>query len=163
MLTRGQVAKRLGKSVATVRRLEGQALHPRRDARGVLRFDPDEVEAVAEGNAGESSRSGWLEAELDGREREEPAVGADKLVITAADFDERVRAAAAKLVRDELAHQDQERLRRESERAARERAEARAAGLEVVAMLESCSEEELAVLADDPEFSLLLNQLAGAD
>lgn len=49
MLTRSGVAKRLGKSLATVRRMEGYALHPTRDERGVHRFDPDEVEAVARG------------------------------------------------------------------------------------------------------------------
>src|SRR5436190_6464805 len=47
MMTRGQVARRLGKSVATVRRMEGSQLHPRRDAGGVLRFNPAEVERVA--------------------------------------------------------------------------------------------------------------------
>lgn len=49
MLTRSGVAKRLGKSLATVRRMEGVELHPTRDERGVHRFDPDEVEAVARG------------------------------------------------------------------------------------------------------------------
>jgi hypothetical protein len=100
MLTRGQVAKRLGKSVATVRRLEGRELHPRRDTKGVLRFDPEEVEAVAEGSVGGSTRSDWLEEELAARECDEPTVPApsDKLNITAAEFEERVRLAAAKLV-----------------------------------------------------------------
>jgi len=47
-MTRRQVAKRLGKSLATVRRLEGNRLHPVRDVRGVHHFDPDEVEALAQ-------------------------------------------------------------------------------------------------------------------
>lgn len=47
MLTRSQVAQRLGRSLATVRRLEGTVLHPQQDPQGVHRFDPDEVEAVA--------------------------------------------------------------------------------------------------------------------
>lgn len=47
MLTRSGVAKRLGKSIATVRRMEGAELHPIRDARGVLRFSVGEVERVA--------------------------------------------------------------------------------------------------------------------
>jgi hypothetical protein len=47
MLTRAQVAARLGKSIATVRRMEGTALHPRKDANGVHRFCPMEVTAVA--------------------------------------------------------------------------------------------------------------------
>jgi hypothetical protein len=46
-MTRQQVAKRLGKSLATVRRLEGGRLHAVADARGVHHFDPDEVEALA--------------------------------------------------------------------------------------------------------------------
>jgi hypothetical protein len=47
MLTRAQVAKRLGKSIATVRRLEGEQLHPRRDEAGTHRFDAGEVERLA--------------------------------------------------------------------------------------------------------------------
>jgi len=46
-MTRQQVAKRLGKSLATVRRLEGVRLRPLQDSRGVHHFDPDEVEALA--------------------------------------------------------------------------------------------------------------------
>jgi len=46
-MTRQQVAKRLGKSLATVRRLEGVRLRPTQDSRGVHHFDPDEVEALA--------------------------------------------------------------------------------------------------------------------
>ena len=42
-----QVARRIGKSIATVRRMEGNVLNPTRDARGVHRFDVDEVERVA--------------------------------------------------------------------------------------------------------------------
>lgn len=47
-MTRGQVARRLGKSLATVRRLEGILLHPERDARGVHHFDEIEVDALAD-------------------------------------------------------------------------------------------------------------------
>lgn len=42
-MTRGQVARYLGKSIATVRRIEGRLLHPRRDARGAFQFDLLEV------------------------------------------------------------------------------------------------------------------------
>ena len=45
--TRAQVARRLGKSISTVRRLEGVDLHPVRGPDGVNRFDPAEVEALA--------------------------------------------------------------------------------------------------------------------
>ena len=46
MMTRGQVARTLGKSIATVRRLEGVLLHPRLTA-GVWRFERSEVETLA--------------------------------------------------------------------------------------------------------------------
>lgn len=48
MLTRTQVARRLGRSLATVRRAEGKTLHPTVDGRGTHRFDPVEVDALAE-------------------------------------------------------------------------------------------------------------------
>lgn len=48
MLTRLQVARRLGRSVSTVRKMEGRVLHPTIGARGVRLFDVDEVEEVAE-------------------------------------------------------------------------------------------------------------------
>jgi hypothetical protein len=47
MLTRTQVARRIGKSLATVRRLEGVQLHPHVDANGVHRFEVREVELLA--------------------------------------------------------------------------------------------------------------------
>ena len=49
MLTRSQVAKRLRRSIATVRRMEGHELHPQKDERGVHRFDAEEVAEVARG------------------------------------------------------------------------------------------------------------------
>lgn len=64
-LTRRQAAARLGKSIATIRRLEGTHLNPRLVA-GVYRFDPDEVDALR----GESFPEAWgLAAEHDGDER----------------------------------------------------------------------------------------------
>lgn len=42
-LTRAEVAKALGCSVPTIRRLEGKTLHPTEDSEGVHRFDPLEV------------------------------------------------------------------------------------------------------------------------
>ena len=47
MLTRSQVAKRLGKSVAAVRRIGGVLLDPVQDARGVYRFNADDVDKLA--------------------------------------------------------------------------------------------------------------------
>jgi hypothetical protein len=56
MLTRSQVARRLGKSVATVRRMEGIELHPVCDGRGVYRFDAGEVERLARAEQSGSAR-----------------------------------------------------------------------------------------------------------
>lgn len=46
-LTRDDVAKRLGVSIATVRRLEGTRLHPLIDDKSVRRFKASDVERVA--------------------------------------------------------------------------------------------------------------------
>jgi hypothetical protein len=70
-LTRRQVAARLGKSVATVRRIEGVLLAPTRDHRGVHRFIAGDVDnlaaAVARGEV-HLSREVWnsYDAEADG-------------------------------------------------------------------------------------------------
>jgi hypothetical protein len=45
-LTRGEVAMLLRVSIATVRRLQGKDLHPRRDESGLYLFDPEEVKAL---------------------------------------------------------------------------------------------------------------------
>lgn len=63
VLTRSAVAKRLERSRATVRRLEGVELFPRVDASGVHRFNLNEVDAVARRlRAGEATaaRGKWL-------------------------------------------------------------------------------------------------------
>ena len=46
-LTRAHVAKRLGVTTTTVRRLEGTALHPSITPEGVRLFSADEVERLA--------------------------------------------------------------------------------------------------------------------
>ena len=46
-LTRHDVAKRLGVSISTVRRLEGERLHPLVDGKGVRRFKASDVERLA--------------------------------------------------------------------------------------------------------------------
>lgn len=47
LLTRAEVAARLGVSTSTVRRYEGDQLHPTKGTDGVNRFDPEEVAALA--------------------------------------------------------------------------------------------------------------------
>jgi len=54
-LTRDDVAKRLGVSVSTVRRLEGSKLHPLIGENGVRRFKPADVEQLAAVLAAERS------------------------------------------------------------------------------------------------------------
>jgi len=46
LLTRGQVARRLGTSLSTVRRMEGEQLKPIIGARGVHYFEETEIQAV---------------------------------------------------------------------------------------------------------------------
>ena len=46
-MTRRQVARRLGKSLTTIRRIEGVLLHPHVDSRGVHRFSEDDVDRLA--------------------------------------------------------------------------------------------------------------------
>lgn len=59
-MTRMQVAKALGRSLATVRRIEGQLLFPRRDAGGVWRFNPKKVAVlVRQVKAGKSLASNF--------------------------------------------------------------------------------------------------------
>jgi hypothetical protein len=50
-LTRTAAARKLGVSVATVRRREGTTLHPITDDKGVRRFDPAEVEVLGRESA----------------------------------------------------------------------------------------------------------------
>jgi len=66
----------LGKSIASVRRMEGVELHPVRDERGVHRFDPVEVDQVAglqaDARLGHGGELEELRAELgELRQREE--------------------------------------------------------------------------------------------
>lgn len=71
-MRRAQFAKRIGKSVATVRRLEGTKLFPTVDEDGTHRFDPAEVEAfAARMDRGTRPQSSWLRAELARRAEEE--------------------------------------------------------------------------------------------
>lgn len=62
MLTRPEVARQLGKSIATVRRLENHVLHPTRGRSGVWLFDEWEVERLRRDPAkvAKFGRSRWF-------------------------------------------------------------------------------------------------------
>jgi hypothetical protein len=150
MLTRGQVAKRLGKSIATVRRMEGRALHPKRDQKGVLRFNPAEVErvvreplrvGVGQPREGTARQSRWFESELSARRDEdedcdiEERMSEEQREGEESRFKEqerravegRARCAAEEIVRQEFARcqrEDDERRRAEQIRGEQQRREA---------------------------------------
>jgi hypothetical protein len=81
-LTRAEVAKRLGKSIATVRRLEYRVLYPERDERGVLRFDEADVERARRDpdSLRVYARSRWLEEKVrdDAQRRREVPTGSGR-------------------------------------------------------------------------------------
>lgn len=149
MLTRGGVAKRLGKSIATVRRMEGVELHPVRDERGVHRFDPDEVEQIA--NALSRPPSRHRTAELY-RWRNDCSDGSEGRgayeTITGASIFEELQALAAQIRCDaEMVLRDRqmiERMRAHDERLRREAAkEEVAVEQELIELLEGLGEEWL--------------------
>lgn len=76
-LTRAEVARQLGKSIATVRRLEYRVLFPSRDARGILRFEESEVDRARRDPASLRvfGRSQWFEDKVrdDAHRRREAA------------------------------------------------------------------------------------------
>jgi hypothetical protein len=55
-MTRGEVARALRRSIATVRRIEGVYLHPQKGADGVHQFDPEEVRRLQADLASRSVR-----------------------------------------------------------------------------------------------------------
>src|SRR5437868_5505797 len=65
-LTRAEVARRLGVSVTTLRRMEGTKLHPMRRSDGVHMFDATEVEAAVVTYRQVRSRSARTSTEADG-------------------------------------------------------------------------------------------------
>jgi hypothetical protein len=60
LMTRAQVAARIGASIATVRRYEGTLLHPHVDKDGTHRFDPAEVTALAASRANQALDRGTI-------------------------------------------------------------------------------------------------------
>jgi hypothetical protein len=59
-ITRNEVARRLGCSIASVRRMEGAELHPATGEGDVRYFDPDEVAAVARTRASGADKTAAL-------------------------------------------------------------------------------------------------------
>lgn len=123
MLTRAGVAKRLGRSLATVRRMEGTDLHPDVDDRGIHRFDPAEVEEVARRDSSAAYSS--------------PCMGE----ITAQDGEHDAAHAAAKQRISELetrvrdADEEVQRASGDARRAARERDDMKATALEALGLV----------------------------
>lgn len=115
-MTRKQVAQRLGKSIATVRRLEGVLLHPAPDPRGRVHFDGSEVEQLV-GAMERGEVTLWQHM----RGTSEPLEGEPMPVSKyCADCNERERELS--LVRAELAEEGRRHRRElESVRAERDR------------------------------------------
>jgi hypothetical protein len=156
---RAQVAKRLGKSVATVRRLEGIELFPTLDEDGTHQFDAAEVEALAARlDRSSQPQSAWLRAQL-ARRAEEEAEDRDHVARLA----EQRRESDAFHLR--LAAQRERDERAEKERQETSLVQARAE-LETVrrglAFEVACaSPRDLRRLATDPAFVRTLEELFG--
>lgn len=75
-ITRAEVASRLGVSISTVRRYEGDRLHPKQGLDGVRKFDPAEVATLAAELVGDPSKA---------RDRLAPRVPGSKPVPRSAD------------------------------------------------------------------------------
>lgn len=137
MLTRSGVAKRLGKSIATVRRMEGVEFHPTLGSDGVRLFDPDEVEGVASGRPGPSPHR---IADLTARRILNP----DDVP---PGTENRIAELESELARERTAHAEslawlrQEAARREKHAADEAR--------ELAALLDSLTDHDLAALDDD--------------
>ncbi len=171
-MTRTDVARRLGKSVATVRRLEGVELHPTVDEGGVHLFEEAEVERLANRLSGTPPSSGerepprsyamspWLKSELVRRAQEdaEDREHAARLATQQADLE------ASRRQREE----DEERRRRNQEREEWSRCERLAARVEsirrdVVRQLESASPRELRRMQSDAQLMRDLDAILGED
>ena len=170
MLKRSHVAKRLGRSLATVRRLEGVELHPIIDEDGVHLFDEAEVDEVAmrgrrdpsdDGSAASPTKhapSAWLRAELARRARE--------------DDEDREHTARLQAQRAELEALDRQRaeerdrrqrIRETEERRAHAAARARLDAIreDVALLLADASPRELRRIARDPRLMHDLERILG--
>ena len=172
MLKRSHVAKRLGRSLATVRRLEGVELHPIIDGDGVHLFDEAEVDEVARrGRRGPSddgsatsptthAPSAWLKAELARRARED---GEDR------EHAARLQAQRAELeALDRQRAEERDRLQRIRENEERRgqiaaRAHLDAIREDVALLLADASPRELRRIARDPGLMDDLERILGEE
>jgi hypothetical protein len=146
MLTRSGVAKRLGKSIATVRRMEGVELHPTLGADGVHLFDPGEVDDVACGRRGPTPhRIADLTARGLVTEGDDPT-----------DAESRVAELESELARERTAHAAA--LAKVQQEAREKEQQAAAEAHELAALLDSIPDRDLAALDEDDldEFVALL-------
>jgi hypothetical protein len=170
MLKRSHVAKRLGKSLATVRRLEGVELHPVIGENGVHLFDETEVDEVAmRGRRGPSDNgsaasptthapSAWLRAELARRAREEGEDGEHAARLQAQ------RAEIEALDQQRAEERDRvQRIRENEERRAQAAARAHLDTIreDVALLLADASPRELRRIARDPRLMHDLERILG--
>jgi hypothetical protein len=156
MLTRSEVAKRLGKSIATVRRMEGRELQPQIDGDGVHLFDPAEVEDVARARRAnarslEPSQASdwrdWLEDTRAQREHESQRRAKEEHELRAEELARNARA--------ERQRAEDERIRVAADES-RQRDQLRAEAFEFVGSL---TPREVRQLARQPEFQEFLAEL----
>ena len=156
-MRRAQVAKRIGKSVATVRRLEGMGLFPTVDEDGTHRFDPAEVEAfAARMDRSTPPQSAWLRAEL-ARRAEEEADDRDhaaRLERQRGDTEAFHRNSAEKRAQEQRAHEERERRA-----LAEARAELEAVRRDLALEVASASPRDLRRIASDQAFMRTIDDL----
>ncbi len=175
MLTRGQVAKRIGKSIATVRRLEGVEFHPKRDAGGVFRFDPREVDRVAarlrqkrRGHVGTNGRSAWFNRSADmddDLEQEDPEDRAHRERLRRQEEEFRAIDKERRQRREEYERRQAEQIRAQAETARLDALRSRVVddAHDVARLLRSSSSRDLKRLRSDPDFVSALEDLFGDD
>jgi hypothetical protein len=173
MLTRSQVAAVLGKSIATVRRMEGVELHPKVNRAGVHIFDPDEVAAVRaeQRTASDNHRTGtghrrhWLDEPVRAEQEASPRDSDVSAPLNAERLEQLLRTALADGAKQERERMESEQRRQreaERERTAREDAAAQAlasARAEALEFVSGLSARDFRRLARDPEFIQLLEDL----
>lgn len=103
-VTRAYVAKAIGRSLATVRRLEGSLLHPTQDRLGVWRFKLAEVRELADTIRRGRSISRHLQPMLAAPPlwREEPRAELEQEIRSVLDDIKRRRPRLAELIRASL-------------------------------------------------------------